>query len=197
MFQFAHVDFTRKKEPIFVDLDSGYHITVGNTGQKVRIVYYHSQVSQWRGQAFLLLAGSLAFLAKYHVADLHVEESVEAVGVGLDAVQRLSFVVQGHYSDRQTQGAGYRQADVGVQGLLPQISYLSNSRLKETEKGPESTFEHFCLHSELTRPSSPCMPYDVPLHQLNIIILRSPVKNGKIPKCLRYNNPDTVADFCG
>ncbi len=71
------------------------------------------EVSHWRSHTFLLLAGNLAFLAKYH-ADLHVEESDEAVGVGLDAVQRFSFVVQDHYSDQETQGAGYRQADVGV-----------------------------------------------------------------------------------
>ncbi len=79
----------------------------------VVLVFQVPEVSQGGSQAFLLLAGSLAFLAKYP-ANLHVEESVEAVGVGLEAAQRHSFVVQGHNSDRVTQGAGYRQADVGV-----------------------------------------------------------------------------------
>ncbi|MCP3667184.1 MAG: hypothetical protein GY696_32610 [Gammaproteobacteria bacterium] len=80
----------------------------------VVLVFQVPEVSQWRSQAFFLLAGSLAFLVKYQ-ADLHVEESVEPVGVGLDVVQRLSFVVQSHHSDWESQGAGgYRQAHVGV-----------------------------------------------------------------------------------
>ncbi len=77
------------------------------------LVFQVPELSQWGSQAFLLLVGSLAFLVHYH-ADLHVEESVVAVGVGLDAFQSLSFVVQGHNSDWETQGAGYGQADVGV-----------------------------------------------------------------------------------
>ncbi len=79
----------------------------------VVLVFQVPKVSQWRFQAFLLLAGSLVYLVKYQ-ADLHVDESVEAVDVGLDVVQWLSFVVQDHYLDRETQAAGYRQADVGV-----------------------------------------------------------------------------------
>ncbi len=79
----------------------------------VVLVFQVPEVSQWRNRAFLLLARSLACLAKYRV-DLHGGASVESGGVGLDVVQRLSFGVHGQYSDWVTQGAGYRQADVGI-----------------------------------------------------------------------------------